>query len=52
MARKRKSTKKRTISPEHLKKMQESREKRRKHEERMKGLSDLEARLRKASRER
>lgn len=52
MAKKRRSTKKRTISPEQLKKMQEGRERKRKHDERVKGLSDLETRLRKAVHER
>lgn len=51
MARKRRSSgKKRTISPEQLAKMQAGREKKRKHNERIAGLADLENRLRKGNR--
>lgn len=52
MAKRRKSTKKRTISPEHLAKLQEGRKKKQVHDKRMKDLSELETRLRKAAHER
>ncbi len=48
MAKRRSSAgkKKRTISPEHLAKMKAGRERKQKHNERMKDLSELEHRLR------
>lgn len=46
MAR-RKTKKKRTITPEHLAKMQAGRAKAQKHKERVEALSELDARLRK-----
>lgn len=50
MAGRRKSSgKKRTLSPEQLEKMKAGRERKKKHDERMQGLSDLEQRLRKAA---
>lgn len=50
MARRKSSTgKKRTISPEHLAKLQAGRAKKRKHDERMASLSELETRLRKGA---
>lgn len=49
--RQRKSTgKKRTISPEHLAKMQEGKQAKQRYRERMEGLSELETRLRKGAR--
>ena len=50
MAKRKRSTgKKRTISPEHLAKLQAGRAKKRKHDERMASLSELETRLRKGA---
>lgn len=51
MAKKRSSTKKkRTLTPEHLAKMKEGRERKKKHDARIAELSELEQRLRKGSR--
>ena len=47
MAKRRSSKKKRTITPEHLAKMQAGRAKARKHKERVDAVSELETRLRK-----
>lgn len=47
MAKKKSSRKKRTISPEHLAKLQAGRAKAQKHKERVDALSELDARLRK-----
>ena len=49
--RRRKATgKKRTISPEHLAKMQEGKQAKQRYRERMEGLAELETRLRKGAR--
>ena len=47
MAKRKLSKKKRTITPEHLAKMQAGRAKAQKHKERGDAVSELEARLRK-----
>lgn len=47
MAKRKSPKKKRTITPEHLAKMQAGRAKAQKHKERVESVSDLDARLRK-----
>lgn len=47
MARRKSAKKKRTITPEHLAKMQAGRAKAQKHKERVEAVSELDARLRK-----
>lgn len=51
MAKRRKSSgKKRTLTPEQLEKMKAGREAKKKHAERVAGISELETRLRKGAR--